>query len=401
MTYLINPEARGVDNPSHVWDWGFCHVTGHVFLARPLSTLLRAICQPLPPGCEFWCGRGVLLTRRAISRSSSAASPFSTSCEGWVGACITRFLTAIPRTQEDLAKLLKKTIEFLKEFEKLYVGNDASKISCCRLCVFQLVFIPFHITFNGSIRFGSQATCERAIGDIGHGIRSKKSPFKNIVSYKEDKQSVRLLHLVYPTVSSAPKAENESMSPLFTKVPITQRQRKEDEVIKAHIELIQSYPGVDVDEIMRWGKCSLSNNITLTSRLFELSKRSTSRSSRYFEAHSKQGMQPRNQPIHDTEIEVENVEPIFGEALAFYSTQVAGAKISLVVYHPLMELHNLFGRWYGKWSPSLCVLETSAIVSLVGIWTYNENVHILRKHPGLTLLTLDESGIENPLIDVE
>ena len=47
------------------------------------------------------------------------------------------------------------------------------------------------------------------------------------------------------------------------------------------------------------------------------------------------------------------------------------------------------------------MLDTSAIVSLVGIWTYNENVHILRKHPGLTLLTLDESGIENPLIDVE
>src|ERR1700761_9028510 len=93
MTYLINPEARGVDNPSHVWDWGFCHVTDHVFLARPLSTLLRAICRPLPPGCEFWCGRVVLLTRRAISPSSSAASPLSTSCEGWVGACTARFLT--------------------------------------------------------------------------------------------------------------------------------------------------------------------------------------------------------------------------------------------------------------------------------------------------------------------
>src|ERR1700761_8426467 len=94
MTYLINPEARGVDDPSRVWDRGWCrHVPDHVFLACPLSTLLRAICRPLPPGCEFWCGRVVLLTRRAVSRSSSAASPLSTSCEGWVGACTTRFLT--------------------------------------------------------------------------------------------------------------------------------------------------------------------------------------------------------------------------------------------------------------------------------------------------------------------
>src|ERR1700735_5001324 len=77
--------------------------------------------------------------------------------------------------------------------------NDPLKISRCRLCVFQLIHIPHHIAYNGSIRFGSQATCERAIGDIGHGVRSKKSPFKNIVSYKIDKQAVRLLHLTYPS----------------------------------------------------------------------------------------------------------------------------------------------------------------------------------------------------------
>src|ERR1700761_2260942 len=93
MTYLINPEARGVEDPSRVWNRGCCHVTDHMFLARLLSTLLRAICRPLPPGCEFWCGRVVLLTRRAISCSSSAASPLSISCEGWAGVCTTHFLT--------------------------------------------------------------------------------------------------------------------------------------------------------------------------------------------------------------------------------------------------------------------------------------------------------------------
>ena len=35
----------------------------------------------------------MLLTKQVISHSSSAASPLSTSCEGWVGACTTRFLT--------------------------------------------------------------------------------------------------------------------------------------------------------------------------------------------------------------------------------------------------------------------------------------------------------------------
>jgi uncharacterized short protein YbdD (DUF466 family) len=41
------------------------------------------------------------------------------------------------------------------------------------------------------------------------------------------------------------------------------------------------------------------------------------------------------------------------------------------------------------------VLETAAIVGLIGIWTYNNHVHILRKHPGLTLLTQEECGIDS------
>jgi hypothetical protein len=153
---------------------------------------------------------------------------------------------------------------------------------------------------------------------------------------------------------------------------------------------------------VQWGKCPLSNNITLTSWLFELSKKSTSHTSRYFEAHPKQGLQQRDQPIGNTEVEVEMVKPIFGEALAFYTIQSANTELSLVVYHPLIEHHKLFGRWYGKWSSSLFVLETSAIVSLVGIWTYNVHVHILQRHPGLAFLAPEEYGIrEDPIIDVE
>ena len=141
---------------------------------------------------------------------------------------------------------------------------------------------------------------------------------------------------------------------------------------------------------MRWGKCPLANNVTLTSQLFELSKRHTSRTSRYFEAHL-EGLQPKDQSLGETELEVEMSKPIFGEALAFYT---AGTDLSLVAYHPLIERRKLFGRWYGIWSSQVLVLETSAIVGLIGIWTYNNHVHVLRKHPGLTLLTQEECGID-------
>jgi hypothetical protein len=298
-------------------------------------------------------------------------------------------MTAIPRTQADLTKLYDMIVFFLRGFEDLYVGDNPSKITRCRLCIFQLIHIPHHVVHNGSVRFGSQATCERAIGDIGHGIRSKKSPFKNIVSYKTDKQSARLLHLLYPSLSSASEGVVQRTS-LFKEIPITQKQKREDNELKAHLEAIRSYLEGEPVPIMRWGKCPLSNNVTLTSQLFELSKRAASCSSRYFEAQIKQ--LPSNQSSMDeTELEVEKTKPIFGEVIAFYSV----ANLSLVVYHPLIEHCKLFGRWYGQWSTTVYVLETSAMVGLVGIWTYNDHVHILQKHPGLTLLTPDECGIDS------
>ena len=303
-------------------------------------------------------------------------------------------MTAIPRTQKDLIKLYTKIVDFLQGFEHLYVGNDISKIPRCRLCLFQLIFVPFHISYHGSIRFGSQATCERAIGDIGHGIRSKKSPFKNINTYTTDKQSVRILQLIYPTLSTSDEAKVERTS-LFKQIPITHKQRAENDDVKAHLKAIQDYLRVgseNVPQIVQWEKCPLSNNVTLASQVFELSKKTTC-TLRYFEAHLSQGTQPKDQSMDETELEVEETKPIFGEALAFYT--VAETDLSLVVYHPLIEHHKLHGRWFGKWSSSIYVLETSAIVSLIGIWTYNNHVHILRRHPGLTLLRSDECGINS------
>jgi hypothetical protein len=178
---------------------------------------------------------------------------------------------------------------------------------------------------------------------------------------------------------------------LFKQISITQKQRRENDDVKAHLKAVQAYIGSDVLEILQWGKCPLPNNATLTSQLFELSKKTT-RTSRYFEAHLKQLIQPIDQPIDETELEVERIKPIFGEALAFYSVE---PNLSLVVYHPLIERQKKFGRWSGKWSSTVYVLETSAIVSLVGIWTYKDHVHILRRHPGLFMLTSAECGVDS------
>ena len=79
-----------------------------------------------------------------------------------------------PKSDNDLFSLYTLVKSFLQGFERLYVQNDPEKVSRCRLCIWQLIHVPTHIAWNGSIRFGSQATVERAIGEIGHKLDLRK-----------------------------------------------------------------------------------------------------------------------------------------------------------------------------------------------------------------------------------
>jgi len=55
-------------------------------------------------------------------------------------------------------------------------------------------------------------------------------------------------------------------------------------------------------------------------------------------------------------------------------------------------LNCLEGQWQ---EGTMLALNASDIISLVGIWGGNNSVWILRKHPGLAMLTPEECGIED------
>jgi hypothetical protein len=84
--------------------------------------------------------------------------------------------------------------------------------------------------------------------------------------------------------------------------------------------------------------------------------------------------------------------PIFGEALAFY--EVISTNQWLVVYHPLCNVQKVLNRWRGTWSHDIEVLEVSEIQGLIGIWGFNSRIWVIRKHPGLSLLSQEEYGIQ-------
>jgi hypothetical protein len=278
-----------------------------------------------------------------------------------------------PKSNEDLASLYNLAISFLEGFERLYVHGDPTKVSRCRLCIWQLIHVPVHIAWNGSIRFGSQATVERAIGEIGHKVRSKKAPFANIATMLFERANSKVLRLHYPalTISTGEKKKREH---LYQALPIKRAELEGPSEYYHHLAAICDYlkVGFDIDlPLHRWGKCIIPGDVTLRSKISELGGQA-SRSCRYFEAQ--EGML------------------IFREALAFYFLPENGH--SLVVYHKLVEKIDVYGRWCGEWSKDHMVMKTNSVSKLVGIWRQEERVHILRQHAGLELLNVEEYGTE-------
>jgi hypothetical protein len=282
-------------------------------------------------------------------------------------------MTISPRSLDDLTALHGEIKKFLIQFERLYVGQKTKNISRCRLCVFQLIHVPQHILWYGSVRLGSQATVERTIGEAGHKIRSKKAPFAHMANLFYEKQLVKLLLLHYPDLSlSSSTSKAVDKSPFFSRVAIRKKEKVAGQPFYKHLQsifsLIRDLGQFDpMLKVQRFGKLHTPNGATISSRLSEENRKTGTRSSRYFEA--------KGQSSH---------KPIFGEALAYYHIEDNNAKI--VVYHPLTSATHKLNKWVGKWSEEIAVLPISEVINLVGIWAHNNNIYILQKHPSLDWL---------------
>jgi len=177
-----------------------------------------------------------------------------------------------PRSDKEIDGLQQKINKFLLQYEMLYVGNDPEKVSRCRLCIFQLVHVPMHIKWYGSVRLGSQATVERAIGEAGHKIHSKKSPFVNMANIFFQKELMKTLLLYYPSLQDNEPQVKKPVT--FGKIKIQKWEKKAGQKFYDHLlAIFQKYEGLgEFDPIIpidRLGKCNLENGNVLTSALSE------------------------------------------------------------------------------------------------------------------------------------
>lgn len=189
-------------------------------------------------------------------------------------------MTIKERTLEDLQVLRALIVKFLTGFERLYIGDNPSLNSRARLCLFQLIHIPTHIQWNGSIRLGSQATVERSIGEMGHRIRSKKSPFSALTNVIIRREKTKLLLLYHPSLLLNDRLRSNSQEKqVFQKISLRQSDCKKDSDSRYpafdHLVALVAHRCADLgdkgmveyDRIRRWGKLRLPNHRVLQSQI--------------------------------------------------------------------------------------------------------------------------------------
>ncbi len=195
--------------------------------------------------------------------------------------CVEFTMTPIARTAEDLWTLRKRIVKFLTGFEQIYVGDNPANNHRARLCVFQLIHVPVHIEWNGSIRTGSQATVERTIGEMGQKIKSRRLPFANLTNLIIHREMIRLLGLYYPdlqligpgfsdTTSKGPGINIKATFP----IPIDIHE-SEDSNSATFLQLQASLteagiPGKELrfNAVVRFGKIRLQNMAILQSEMY-------------------------------------------------------------------------------------------------------------------------------------
>ncbi|PPQ87628.1 hypothetical protein CVT26_006954 [Gymnopilus dilepis] len=312
-------------------------------------------------------------------------------------AIIEYAMTITPRSEDDLSNYQTTIVNFLHEFERLYVGDDPEKIYRARLCVFQLIHFPLHIKWNGSIRLGSQATVERSIGEMGRKIRSKKAPFANLSNLIYQRELIRVLALYYPEIEPSlairPLSEAVSVRKLFQKKRIAKSKLQSDNEISKEIEVLVTKLQIDPDDdeikIERYGKLRLQNGHVLASRTAyeHLDPNPNRRRYEWFEG------------TFSSQLSVESGRKqgdlFFGNARAFYRIKTSTDIYSVVVYTPLHKDSETLHVRRGVWNTGVLeVADIQDIQALVGIWTgcTTEKVYILRKHPALVMLNEGERG---------
>lgn len=150
--------------------------------------------------------------------------------------------------------------------------------------------MPQHILWNGSVRVGSQATVERAIGEVGKKVRSKREPFANLANLIHEREMAKILRQLFPWLPTpASKKAPPRTIQTFSRAKIEKREEVDGTSFSDQLMVLRLAVGVEIEiqDLQRWGKIFFpGETAALHSVLSESRGKERTRSTRFFEVRS-------------------------------------------------------------------------------------------------------------------
>ncbi len=110
-------------------------------------------------------------------------------------------------TWEETEEGKRLIIEFLEEFEEIYVQRKASRIHFVRQCLHTLWHMAYETRTLGPMCSYAQWTMERVIGYLGQDIRLHSQPFTNLALLGVERASINGLLARYPDLEILPEGK--------------------------------------------------------------------------------------------------------------------------------------------------------------------------------------------------
>lgn len=190
-------------------------------------------------------------------------------------------------SQEEIQEAHQCLVDFVTEFEELYIQRKVTRIHFARQCIHSLLHVCPEIIRVGPAACYAQWTMERTIGSLGQEIHQHSNPFMNISQRGLLRAQINALYSIYPDLKPHDnKQPSEAdfdigggmiLLHAHDEYPTT-LEGVEAEILKNFLEELH---GNRVSEqwsprVIRWSRLQLSNGQIVRSRWKEIPHEITS-----------------------------------------------------------------------------------------------------------------------------
>jgi hypothetical protein len=150
-------------------------------------------------------------------------------------------------------------VQFVEEYENIYYQRRVDRLHFNRPCLHSLLHTPPEIFRVGNGIHTDQFTMERAIGELGKGIRQPSNPYGNLAQLALQRAQINALKAICPELDSDLRPQTPRYARVLTDGYVLLRPREATALGFSDMELEAIREVCDEPKRQKWGRLQLPN----------------------------------------------------------------------------------------------------------------------------------------------